>query len=173
MRLDLGGIAKGYAADAALTVLAQHGLPHAMVAAGGDLALGRPPPGEPGWKVALAPFGSAAGAPVSVVASEVGISTSGDAEQFVEIDGTRYSHILDPATGHGLTSAAAVTVIARTATLSDGLATAGCVLAARDPVRVAACAGTGTLVLVLRRDAQGRLLREQHGTPPPGLLPFL
>ena len=59
MQLDLGGIAKGYAADAALTVLARHGFRRAMVEASGDIALGEPPPESDGWKVQLAPFGSA------------------------------------------------------------------------------------------------------------------
>ena len=54
MRLDLGGIAKGYALDEALAVLAAHGLPRALVDGGGDVAVGDPPPGRRGWRVALA-----------------------------------------------------------------------------------------------------------------------
>ena len=57
LRLDLGGIGKGYAADAMLELLAGHGFDRAAVAAAGDLRLGRPPPGEDGWPVKLAPFG--------------------------------------------------------------------------------------------------------------------
>jgi len=54
MRLDLGGIAKGYAADAALAVLAQHGITRALVDAGGDISLGSAPPSEPGWRIGVA-----------------------------------------------------------------------------------------------------------------------
>ena len=128
MALDLGGLAKGYAADAALAVLTRLGFPAAMVSASGDLALGDPPPGKPGWAVELAPFGDAADPRTTLVLARVGISTSGDAEQFTEIGGARYSHIVDPATGLGLTRSVAITVVAPRATLSDALATAGCVL---------------------------------------------
>lgn len=128
MALDLGGIAKGYAADAALAVLTRLGFPAAMVSASGDLALGDPPPGKPGWTVELAPFGDTADPRTTLVLARVGISTSGDAEQFTEIGGVRYSHIVDPATGLGLTRSVAITVVAPRATLSDALATAGCVL---------------------------------------------
>jgi len=169
MRLDLGGIAKGYAADAALAVLVQHGLPHAMVAASGDLALGAAPPGTPGWKVALAPFGSAAAEPTVIVAAHAGVSTSGDAEQFVEIGGVRYSHIVDPATALGLTVPVAVTVIARNATQADSLATAGSVLASRPEGELAAGVGDSALVLVFQRDAAGTVRRKTYGSAPPGL----
>ncbi|MED5494100.1 MAG: FAD:protein FMN transferase, partial [Verrucomicrobiota bacterium] len=53
VRLDLGGIAKGYALDEALKVLHKHGLRQALVSAGGDIAAGDAPPGKPGWKIAL------------------------------------------------------------------------------------------------------------------------
>jgi thiamine biosynthesis lipoprotein len=56
MRLDLGAIAKGYAADKALAVLRNHGIPRALVSGGGDMAIGDPPPGEPGWRIAIAPL---------------------------------------------------------------------------------------------------------------------
>lgn len=128
MALDLGGIAKGYAADAALAVLAARGFPCAMVAASGDLALGAAPPGKPGWTVELAPFADAPDARTILVLADAAVSTSGNSEQFVEIGGVRYSHIIDPATGLGLTKPIAVTVVARRATLSDALATACCVL---------------------------------------------
>jgi thiamine biosynthesis lipoprotein len=169
MQFDLGGIAKGYAADEALAVLARRGLVHAMVAASGDLALGAAPPGTAGWKIELAPFGEPASEPTIVVAEHVGISTSGDAEQFVEIDGVRYSHIVDPATGLGLTARVAVTVIARNATRSDSLATACSVLAGSGQSNLAACVGDSARALVLWRDECGRIRREVCGTSPPGL----
>ena len=169
MKLDLGGIAKGFAADEALAVLARRGLVHAMVAASGDLALGDAPPGTPGWKVELAPFDHPSREPLIVIAANVGISTSGDVEQFAEIGGVRYSHIIDPTTGLGLTTRVAVTVIARHATLSDSLATACSVLAVGAREKIAGCLGNQARAVVLRRDECGIVQRETYGSNPPGL----
>ena len=112
MKLDLGGIAKGYAADQALAVLKSQGVVSALVDASGDLAIGAAPPGQQGWKIGIAPL--EAGSPPSrfLMLAECGVATSGDAWQFVEIDGHRYSHIIDPHTGIGLTTRSSVTVIA-------------------------------------------------------------
>jgi thiamine biosynthesis lipoprotein len=129
MMLDLGGIAKGYAADAALAVLRQHGITRALVAAGGDIALGEPPPDAAGWKVGIAPLKNPDAAPERyLLLSNAGVSTAGDSEQFIEIDGKRYSHIIDPKTGIGLIGRRSVTVIAPNATTSDGLDTGLCVM---------------------------------------------
>lgn len=130
MRLDVGGIAKGFAADEALQILREHGITRAFVAASGDISIGDPPPGKPGWRVEVTGLGSTNSAPQSYVLSRCGISTSGDVEQSIEINGVRYSHILDPRTGLGLTNRVQVTAIAPNATLSDPLATTGCVLGA-------------------------------------------
>lgn len=169
MALDFGGIAKGYAADAALAVLRQHGFSRAMVAAGGDLALSAPPPGAPGWRIELAPFGGSLGEPLVLVAADVAVSTSGDAEQFVEFDGVRYSHIVDPRTALGLTQPCAVTIVARRGAQADGLATASCVLAAAQPETFAAWLGDRARAIIFRRDAAGRIERTTCGTNPPGL----
>jgi thiamine biosynthesis lipoprotein len=136
VRLDVGGIAKGYAADRALDVLGDAGLTRAMVVAGGDIAVADPPPGACGWRIAIAPLTSDT-APGAIVVSHAGVSTSGDAEQFMEVDGVRYSHILDTRTGKPLTGRRAVTVVAPDATTSDMLATALSVLGAPDGLRLA------------------------------------
>ncbi|MFM9069533.1 MAG: FAD:protein FMN transferase [Planctomycetota bacterium] len=128
MRLDLGGIGQGFAADEALATLRKLGLPQALVNGSGDLAIGDPPPGEKGWKVAIAPLEKDAAPSRFLLLANTGISTSGDAFQFVEIDGQRYSHIVHPKTGLGLTRRMSVTVIARDGTLADAWATAFCVL---------------------------------------------
>ncbi len=169
MQLDLGGIAKGFAADEALAVLARHGLPCAMVAASGDLALGDAPPGTAGWKIELAPFGPSAGKPWVIVAANVGVSTSGDTEQFVEIDGVRYSHIVNPATVLGLADRVAVTIIAPRAALSDGLATACSVLADGRAESITGCIGDSARAIVFRRNESGALQRQVYGSSPPGL----
>lgn len=129
MRLDLGGIAKGYAADEALKILKRRGISRALVAASGDIAIGAPPPGQTGWKVAISSIDDVTnGVARTALLRNAGISTSGDTEQFIEIGGIRYSHILDPATGLGLTKRIQATVIARDATTTDAMATAICVL---------------------------------------------
>lgn len=128
MRMDLGGIAKGMGADAALRELRRRGFPRAMVAASGDLALGEAPPGTAGWTVGIAALDGREGEYARLlVLKNCGVSTSGDTEQYVTIAGTRYSHIVDPRTGIGLTNRIQATVIAPTATESDALATALCV----------------------------------------------
>ena len=130
MLLDLGGIAKGYAADAALAVLRQHGITRALVAAGGDIAVGEPPPDVPGWKIGIAPLKNPdAPATHHLLLKNAGVSTAGDSEQFVQINGKRYSHIIDPKTGYGIGGLRrSVTVIAPNATTSDGLDTPICVM---------------------------------------------
>lgn len=127
MRFDLGGMAKGYAADLMLESLAAAGIRQAMIAAGGDIRLGDPPPGRAGWRVAVQTLDPARYDEVRVLANAA-VSTSGDLHQWVEIEGVRYSHIVDPATGLGLSRRIAATVIAREAKLSDPLATAACVM---------------------------------------------
>jgi thiamine biosynthesis lipoprotein len=122
MQLDLGGIAKGYAADEALKVLRRHGITRALVAAGGDIAVSGAPPGAPGWKIAIAPLTEAEGASGPWLwLADGAVSTSGDAEQHVEIGGKRYSHIVDPSTGLGLVGRMSATVVARNGTTADSL----------------------------------------------------
>jgi FAD:protein FMN transferase len=129
MRLDLGGIAKGYAADQALKLLKSHGLSHALVAASGDIAIGDPPPDQRGWKIGIAAIDARTNNTTRVlVLHNCGISTSGDTEQFIEIGGVRYSHILNPATGLGLTNRIQASVVAADATTTDAAATTVCVL---------------------------------------------
>ena len=137
MRLDLGGIAKGYAADAALAVLKRHGIASALIAAGGDIVVGDAPPGAQGWTVAVRSITAAdETSMIHLRLVNAAVSTSGDAEQFVEINGTRYSHIIDPRTGQPLTGRRSVTVVARDGTTSDVLATAASVLAPPSALRL-------------------------------------
>jgi thiamine biosynthesis lipoprotein len=124
IRLDFGGIAKGYAADEAIAVLARHGVTRALVDFGGEIVAGNPPPGETGWRVRL--DSGIEGDTVLLAAGA--ISASGDAEQSVVIDGTRYSHVVDPRTGIGLTHGRSATVRAPAGWLADMLATAATVV---------------------------------------------
>jgi thiamine biosynthesis lipoprotein len=127
MRLDVGGIGKGFACDEAFKVLEQHGITRCLVALAGDIRLGAAPPNTNGWKI-TATSGDATSSTEHLVLADCGVSTSGDTEQFVEIAGTRYSHIVDPRCGRALTSRIRATVIARDATTADALATAASVL---------------------------------------------
>jgi thiamine biosynthesis lipoprotein len=126
MVLDLGGIAKGYVADKALMVLRKRGVGSALVDAGGDLALGDPPPGRKGWRIEIGGL-KHRDLPVLELA-RCAIATSGDVEQFVEIDGQRYSHLIDPGTGVGLTTRIQVTVVTFKGMQADSLASALSVL---------------------------------------------
>jgi FAD:protein FMN transferase len=128
MRLDLGGIAMGYAVDQSLKLLAEAGIRSALVDASGDIGVTDPPPGEPGWKIGIAPM--VPGGPPSriLVLSNAAVTTSGDAFQFVEIEGKRYSHIIDPKTGLGLTDRSAVTVVAPDCITADSVTKAVLVL---------------------------------------------
>jgi thiamine biosynthesis lipoprotein len=128
MRLDLGGIAKGYAADEALAVLREHGVGRALVDAGGDIRLGDPPPGRRGWLIGVAPLERDARPSRYLWLSGVAIATSGDTWQYVKIGGRRYSHLVDPRTGLGLTDHSSVTVIAADCITADSLASAASVL---------------------------------------------
>ncbi|MGE3821738.1 MAG: FAD:protein FMN transferase, partial [Isosphaeraceae bacterium] len=125
MKLDLGGIAKGWASDEALKVLKRHGIESALVAGAGDVVVGGPPPGKDGWVVGVAPLENPDATPERYFSlRDVAISTSGDAERFVEIEGKRYSHIVDPRTALGVINRASVTIISREGATSDALATA-------------------------------------------------
>ena len=125
-RFDFGGIGKGFGADRALAVLRQHGFERALVELGGDFAIGAAPPEAPGWTVAIAT--GLGDERLVLTLADCGVATSGDLERFVEVDGVRYSHLVDPRTGMGLTTSIAVTVIAPDATLADALASATSVL---------------------------------------------
>lgn len=129
MHLDVGGMAKGYAVDEAMKVLKKQGITRALVAAGGDIAAGEPPPGESGWRIMITPL-DAEGAPPPrfVMLRNSAVSTSGDTHQRVEIDGVRYSHIVDPRTGVGITDHSLVSVLAPDCTTTDLLETTVTVL---------------------------------------------
>lgn len=142
IRIDLGGIAKGYAADEALKVLRNHGFAQALIDASGDLVVGDPPPGKAGWRVAIERLAAPNSPEHSkrtqqrdvVILVNQAIATSGSTVQFAEIDGRHYSHIVDPRTGLGLQMHSMVTVIAPTGIQADSLASAVSVLGAKTGV---------------------------------------
>lgn len=135
MRLDLGAIGKGFAADEAVAAMRGLGFERCLVDLGGDISAGGPPPGKPGWRATVSTGYGAGPSPVVTVAG-AGVATSGDTEQYVEVEGARFSHILDPRTGLGLTSRAAATVIAPDAATADAIASAACVLGPEGAARL-------------------------------------
>ena len=124
MRLDLGGIAAGYAVDEALAALKRHGIKSALVDASGDVAVSDPPPGKPGWRIGVAPLTADGPASRYLSLANSAVTTAGDAYQFVVLDGKRYSHIVDPRTGLGMTDQSTVVVVAPDCLTADGLDTA-------------------------------------------------
>jgi FAD:protein FMN transferase len=124
MKLDVGGIAKGYASQAALDVLKAAGIHRALVAGAGDIVVGDPPPDAWGWSIAVAPLlPDKSGIPVVLLLANSAVSTSGDAERFVIIDSHRYSHIINPVTAMAVEDRASVTVIAADGATADALET--------------------------------------------------
>ncbi len=128
MRLDLGGIAKGYAVDEAMTALRKHGLTRVMVEAGGNIGLGEAPPERPGWRIGIAPPDVRSPPREYLWLSRCAISTSGDMWQYAIIDGKRYSHLIDPKTGMALTDRSSVTVVGPDGLSTDGLSSAVAIL---------------------------------------------
>ena len=131
MRLDFSAIAKGYIADRALRVFRKQGLPCVLVDAGGDLAIGAPPPGKSGWQVSIQADdhqNAKANATRTIVVHHCGVATSGDTYQRLTADGKRYSHIIDPRTGDSVTHGLAVTIVAKDAMTADALASAASVI---------------------------------------------
>jgi thiamine biosynthesis lipoprotein len=119
MRLDFGGIAKGFILDSARRVLRSHGIRAVLLEAGGDVVLGDPPPGEAGWRVVVA----TARGDTTLLLANVAVGTSGPSAQFVEIGGVRYSHVVDPRSGRALTRATQATIIHTDGAMSDALST--------------------------------------------------
>ena len=139
MRLDVGSIAKGFAADEALKTVRANGCPRAMVAGSGDISVGDPPPERKGWRIKVVGLDLDEGAPAPVVIeiANAAIATSGDRNQRLDANGKRLSHILDPRTGQPLTDHALVSVIAEDG-LTAGISTACSVIGPKEALKLAA-----------------------------------
>jgi thiamine biosynthesis lipoprotein len=165
MKLDLGAIGKGYAADQMLALLQSRGLRQAMVVAGGEVAVGAPPPGEKGWRVALdTPDVGAANPPCTLLLHDIAVSTSGDSKQFVEVNGKRYSHVIDPSTGMALEGMGSTTVIARDSATADALGTALSVMPVQEAIQLAQSL-PGVAVYMVRQAGNGWKRYASRGFP--------
>ena len=135
MRIGLGGIAKGYGVDRAMKVLLDRGIKHGMVNAGGDLKALGTKFGKP-WEIAIRHPRQRDRVLALLPVSNVCVVTSGDYERFIEVDGKRYHHIIDPRTGYPSTGCMSATVSAPVALLADSLATALCVLGPEEGLKL-------------------------------------
>jgi thiamine biosynthesis lipoprotein len=158
MQLDLGGIAKGYACDCALRELRKHGITRALIQMGGDIVAGDAPPDSPGWKIDLPNSRN------ELLLKNGALSTSGSTEQYVEINGVRYAHIIDPRTGLGLTKLILARVRARDGITADSLATAAAVLGEPDAQRLERLyKGVQITVSQVRLNHSGQPWNGSHG----------
>lgn len=133
-QLDLGGIAKGYVAQAIVKFCKNKGIQRVLVDAGGDLAMVTQS-NQP-WKIGVTIPNSEELIPRYLVLQNQAVATSGNMYQFVEMNGKRYSHIVNPRTGLGLTHQRNVTVIAPDGAKADWLATACSVLSVKKALRL-------------------------------------
>ena len=123
MRLDLGGIAKGYIAQKVIDFLRKQGISKALADAGGDMAMSSSANNSKGWVIGVnIPETTDDLLPRHLILQNIAVATSGDAYQYIEHNGKKYSHIIDPRTGYGIQSQRNVTVIAANGTDADWLA---------------------------------------------------
>ncbi len=122
VRIDLGGIAKGYAVEQSALLLRGMGIRHAMISAGGDTRVIGDRHGRP-WLVGIRHPRDEHGILTRVPVQDEAVSTSGDYERFFDEDGVRYHHIIDPATGDSARSSLSVTILGPDTTMTDALST--------------------------------------------------
>ncbi len=147
MQLDVGGIAKGWIAQKIINFLNTQQVNHALVNAGGDMAMSYGPPGSNGWNVGVnVPETKDELLPKTLLLQNKAVATSGDVYQFIENEGKKYSHITDPRTGYGVTSQRNVTVIAADGATADWLATACSILPVKKAKRLAASLDADLLI---------------------------
>lgn len=122
VRIDLGGIAKGWAVDRGIAILKAAGIQRAMVTAGGDSRIIGDRFGYP-WMVGIKDPRDRSKNIIHLPLVDSALSTSGDYERYFEADGVRYHHIISPTTGHSANAngVRSVTIIGPTATQTDGL----------------------------------------------------
>ena len=162
VRIDLGGIAKGYAVDRAIAILQRSGIKHALVSAGGDSRIIGDRFGKP-WIVGIRHPDRSDEVIARLPLVDTAISTSGDYERYFDENGIRYHHIIDPRTGHSASAVRSATVLASTATRTDGLSKTAFVLGADEAIKIYERLGDVDAILV-RPD--GKVLYTKGLEPP-------
>ncbi len=160
MEIDLAGIAKGYGVDRAVQILRERGVESAMVNLGGNIyALGAPP-GEKGWSIGIRDPRGGRETAGSLLLSDEAVATSGNYENYVEIDGTIYGHIIDPRVGRPVSHVLSVTVAAPTALEADALSTGLFVLGPESAGKVIELVPRVAALFALPDNGDGVLFRE-------------
>ncbi len=135
MRIDLGGIAKGYAVDRGISILQGRGVQHAVVTAGGDTRIIGDRMGRP-WIVGIRHPDDKSKTVLRLPLVDTAMSTSGDYERYFDENGKRYHHIIDPHTGHSASKVRSATILGPTAVQTDGLSKTAFVLGAEKAVEI-------------------------------------
>jgi thiamine biosynthesis lipoprotein len=162
MRIDLGGIAKGYAVDRSIDILRGLGIEHAMVNAGGDTRLLGDRLGKP-WIVGIRDPRNEGRMVTRLPLEDEAISTSGDYERYFEENGVRYHHLLGPGTGKSAREVRSVTILGDDATLTDGLSTTVFVLGVERGMQLVGRLPDVEAVIV---DEEGRIFYSDGLMPP-------
>ena len=153
MQLDLGGIAQGYIAQQTIDYLTQQKVASALVNVSGDIACTGAPPGKAGWTIAInMPESEDELLPRTLELANTAVTTSGDVYQYLEHNGQRYSHIIDPATGFGITTQRNVTVIAHDGTMADWLTKACSILPVKKALALARRLHATVLIAAIKND---------------------
>jgi len=158
MQLDFGGIAKGYIAQWVINFLKANGIQQALVDAGGDIVMSGPPLNQQGWLIGVnLPETTDQLLNKKLQLSNCSVATSGDVFQFIEYKGVKYSHIINPLTGYGVTNLRNVTIIAKTGATADWLATACSILPIKEAKQLAISHQAALLITTLKN---GKLVFE-------------
>jgi len=153
IRFDFGGIVKGYAAQKMIDFLKTKNINIALADAGGDIAMGDSPPGKKGWSVSInLPERETKTWDKKLIVKNCAVATSGDAYNFISHNGKRYSHIIDPRTGYGVTAQRNVTVIAKDGATADWLATACSILSIRKAITLAKKENAALFIATLKNE---------------------
>lgn len=124
MKLDLGGVAKGYAVDRGIEILRKKNINNAILNGGGDLkCIGEKSPGSP-WKIGIRHPRNLASVIASIEGKDIAMATSGDYQNYFITNNVRYHHLLDPVTGQPAQGLRSVTIISKDTILADAMATA-------------------------------------------------
>jgi len=158
MHLDFGGIAKGYIAQWVINFLKANGIQQALVDAGGDIVMSGPPLNQQGWLIGVnLPETTDQLLNKKLQLSNCSVATSGDVFQFIEYKGVKYSHIINPLTGYGVTNLRNVTIVAKTGATADWLATACSILPIKEAKQLAISHQAALLITTLKN---GKLVFE-------------
>ena len=151
MELDLGGIVKEYAADRAAAWLVEAGISHALVNLGGDVRVAGPQPDGQPWRIGIRDPHRPGQLLVTLSLSQGALTSSGDYERCIVVDGVRHGHILDPRTGWPVQGLAAASVVAPLAVVAGSASTIAMLMGRDGPAWLAR---SGLLHLWV--DADGR-----------------